>query len=209
MVERNLLRSKELRRYSSVRTYEIVNADGKMEAETVVRFSYEAPGKKTFAKTSEEGSAIVRNLVIDRLIRSEDETASGRKHHNSAITPANYAFKFAGEENVGSNHCFVFDAIPRRREEYLFEGKIWIDAEDFAIAKISGHPAKKPSFWVNAADFVRQYQKIDGFWLPYRDETRVEVKLYGQKIFTIDYRQYIISSASADQSETDERNVPD
>jgi hypothetical protein len=38
-----------------------------------------------------------------------------------------------------------------------FEGKLWTDAEDFAIVKIAGHPAKKPSFCSNRADFVRQY----------------------------------------------------
>jgi hypothetical protein len=37
--------------------------------------------------------------------------------------------------------------------------------------RIEGHPAKKLSFWIRRADFVRQYQKIDGFWLPQKDQT--------------------------------------
>ena len=28
-----------------------------------------------------------------------------------------------------------------------------------------------PSFWVLRAPFTREYQRIDGFWLPWRDET--------------------------------------
>jgi hypothetical protein len=164
-------------------------------AQAVVRVDYQAPDKKTFNKTSEKGSGIVRHLVFDRLIQSESETSSGREHRNSAITTANYTFMLSGEEDVGPYHCFVLVAAPKSKEKYLFEGKVWIDAQDFAIVKIAGHPAKKPSFWINRADFVRQYQRIDGFWLPYRDETFVEVKIYGRRIFTVDHQQYVVNPA--------------
>src|SRR5712671_4412925 len=194
MLERNRLRNKQLQRYSAVRTYEIRNLEGKLAAQAVVRVDYEAPDKKTFNKTSEKGSGIVRHLVFDRLIQSEGETSAGREHRDSAITAANYTFVLIGEEEVGGYHCFVLEATPKRKDKYLFEGKIWIDAGDFAVVKIAGHPAKKPSFWINRADFVRQYQRIGGFWLPYRDETSVEVKLYGRRVFTVDHQQYVINA---------------
>jgi hypothetical protein len=196
MLERNRLRNEQLKRYSAVRTYEIRNPEGKLAAQAVVRVEYQAPDKKTFNKTSERGSGIVRHLVFDRLLQSESETSSGREHHDSAITIANYTFTLAGEEDIGPNHCFVIGATPKRKEKYLFEGKIWIDADDFAVVKIAGHPAKKPSFWIDRAEFVRQYQRIDGFWLPLRDETSVEVKMYGKKVFTIDHQQYLINADS-------------
>ncbi len=194
MLERSRLRNEQLQGYSAVRTYEIRNIQGKLAAQAVVRVDYQAPDKKTFNKTSEEGSAIVRHLVFDRLIQSESETSSGREHHDSAITTANYTFTLEEEVEVGPYHCFVLEASPKRKDKYLFEGKIWIDAEDFAIVKIAGHPAKRPSFWVNRADFVRQYQRINGFWLPCRDETSVEVKMYGRRVFTVDHQQYVINA---------------
>ncbi len=196
MLERNQLRNEQLQQYSAVRTYEIRNPEGKLAAQAVVRVEYQAPDKKTFNKTSEKGSGIVRHMVFDHLIQSESETSSGREHHDSAITSANYTFTLAGEEDLGPDHCFVVEATPKRREKYLFEGKIWIDADDFAVVKIAGHPAKKPSFWINRAEFVRQYQRIAGFWLPFRDETSVEVKMYGKKLFTIDHQQYLINADS-------------
>ena len=196
MLERNRLRSEQLQRYSAVRTYEIRNPEGKLAAQAVVRVEYQAPDKKTFNKTSEKGSGIVRHLVFDRLIQSESETSSGREHHDSAITTTNYTFKLVGEEEVGSYHCLVLEATPKRKDKYLFVGKIWIDADDFAVVKIAGHPAKKPSFWINRAEFVRQYQRIAGFWMPFRDETSVEVKMYGKKVFTIDHQQYVINAGS-------------
>jgi len=196
MLERNRLRSEQLQRYSAVRTYEIRNPEGKLAAQAVVRVEYQAPDKKTFIKTSEKGSGIVRHLVFDRLIQSESETSSGREHHDSAITTTNYTFKLVGEEEVGSYHCLVLEATPKRKDKYLFVGKIWIDADDFAVVRIAGHPAKKPSFWINRAEFVRQYQRIAGFWMPFRDETSVEVKMYGKKVFTIDHQQYVINAGS-------------
>ena len=202
VLERNRLRNEQLQRYAAVRTYEIRNLEGKLAAQAVVRVDYQAPDKKTFKKTSEKGPGIVRYLVFDRLIQSESETSSGREHHNSAITAANYTFTLAGEEEVGLYRCFVLEATARRKDKYLFEGKIWIDAEDFAIVKIAGHPAKKPSFWINRADFLRQYQRIDGFWLPCRDETSVDVKIYGRRVFTVVHQQYVVNPSNPLQAET-------
>src|SRR5713101_6646410 len=107
MLERNRLRNEQLQRYSAVRTYEIRNAEGKLAAQAVVGVEYRAPDKKTFNKTSEKGSGIVRHLVFDRLIQSESETSSGREHRNSAITTANYTFTPSGEDDIGPYHCFV------------------------------------------------------------------------------------------------------
>jgi hypothetical protein len=81
--------------------------------------------------------------------------------------------------------------------QYLFEGKVWIDAKDYAVVRIDGHPAKKLSFWIQRADFARQYQKIDGFWLPQRDMTFVDVRLYGKKVLTIDHHDYSVNSSLA------------
>jgi hypothetical protein len=202
MLERNRLRNEQLQRYSALRTYEIRNVEGKLAAQAVVRVDYQAPDKKTFNKTSEKGSGIVRHLVFDRLMQSEGETSSGREHHDSAITTTNYTFTLSGEEDIGAYHCFVLEAAPKRKDKYLFEGKVWIDVADFAIVKIAGHPAKKPSFWINRADFVRQYQRIDGFWVPCRDETFVEVKMYGRRVFTVDHQQYEINPANPLQVES-------
>jgi hypothetical protein len=46
------------------------------------------------------------------------------------------------------------------------------------------------------ADFVREYQKVDGLWLPLRDETQVDVKVYGKRVLTIDHGPYQITDKS-------------
>ncbi len=187
LVRQNELRSTRLKEYSALRTYSVTNLSGKVHARKTVRMEFIAPDKKTFVTTSEEGSQLVRHIVLNRLIESETSAAVGKEHHDSSITPANYTFHFLSHEEVGAHHCYMVEVIPKRKDKYLFEGRVWIDDHDFAIVKIIGHPAKKLSFWITRADFVRQYEKIGDFWLPVRDETFVDVKVYGKKILTIEH----------------------
>ena len=69
-----------------------------------------------------------------------------------------------------------------------------------------GHPAKKLSFWIERTDFVRQYQKIEGFWLPQKDQTLVQVRLYGKKVLTIDHRDYVVNAGPTKQARA---NIPE
>ena len=197
LVAHNSLRAATLRSYTALRTYQVVDLEGKVHAEEVGRMEYLAPDEKKFVVTSEKGSVVVRRLALNALIASEIETTAGKQHHDSAISPANYTLDVLGEQDVGPYHCYVAQAVPKRRDKYLFEGKIWIDAEDYAVVRIEGHPAKKLSFWIQRADFVRQYQRIDSFWFPQRDMTFVDVRLYGKKVLTIDHREYTVNSPVA------------
>jgi hypothetical protein len=205
LLAHNALRSAMLLDYTALRTYQVVDLRGKVHAEEIGRMEYRAPDQKTFVVMSEKGSGLVRHLALNPLIASEIQAAAGKEHHDSAISPANYTLEPLGEQQVGPYHCFVLQATPKRRDKYLFEGKIWIDVEDYAVVRIEGHPAKKLSFWIERADFVRQYQKIGSFWLPQRDMTFVQVRLYGKKALTIDHQDYsvnrsVASNASAERA---------
>jgi hypothetical protein len=156
-----------------------------------------APDKKTFTVNSEAGSGLVRRLALDSLIRSEIETAAGKEHHDSAISADNYSLNLMGEQQVGPYRCFVAKAVPKRKDKYLFEGKLWIDVQDYSVVRIEGHPAKKLSFWIERPDFVRQYQKIDRFWLSQKDQTMVQVRLYGTKVLTIDHQDYVVNAGQS------------
>jgi len=198
LLRHNAQRDAALRQYSVLRTYEVRSSTGKLYAREIVKMDYQAPSQKTFFTVSEEGSglvrSLVRSLVLKRLIESEKETAAGKEHHDSSIAPTNYSFEMLGEEELRTHRCFVVRAIPKREDKYLFEGTIWIDTQDYAIVKIAGHPAKRLSFWIEEADFVRQYQKIGTFWFPSEDTTIVRVRLKGIKTLTIRHERYEISN---------------
>jgi outer membrane lipoprotein-sorting protein len=159
LLQHSRVRDLRLQQYSAVRKYEVTNDKGKVYAEETVQVEYRAPDRKTFVIESEKGSKLVRDLVLKRLIESEAETSSGRAHRDSSIKPANYEFSLVGEQDVGPYHCLVAEATPKRKDKYLFEGRVWIDAQDYAIVKIAGQPAKSLSFWITRADFVRRTRR--------------------------------------------------
>lgn len=193
LVEHSHLRDHLLERYSVVDKYVVGNLTGKVYASAVVQVRYRAPDKKTFTKKSEEGSWLVRVLVLNRLIESQEETSSGRDHRDSSISPRNYSFKLLGEQQIGPYACYVVRAIPKRKDKYLFEGRIWISKRDFGIVRIAGHPSQKLSFWIERVDFVRQYRKIGLFWLPEKDATVAKIRWKGKKILTIGHSEYTIN----------------
>jgi outer membrane lipoprotein-sorting protein len=199
LMRHNELRNEALRSYTVERRYAVIDPKGKVHAQKTVRLDYRAPDTKSFVTISEKGSAVVRRLVLNRLMESETEAASGKSHRDSTINTANYSFTLLGEQDLGGNHCYVVQATPTRSDKYLFDGKVWIDAQDYAVVQIVGHPARKLSMWVDKADFVRRYQKIGQFWLPLKDETSVHVRFYGRKILTIDHESYTINEAKTEQ----------
>jgi hypothetical protein len=154
----NEQRRTALRDYSVLRTYQVIDPKGKVHAEEVGRMEFLAPDKKTFTVNSEAGSGMVRRMALNPLIKSEIEAAAGKEHHDSAISADNYSLNLLGEQQVGPYRCFVAEVRPKRKDKYLFEGKLWIDVEDYSVVRIEGHPAKQLSFWIQRADFVRQYQ---------------------------------------------------
>jgi hypothetical protein len=196
LLNHNQYRSVALLEYKASRIYRVSDPNGNTRAEIDGRVEFRAPDTKSFVTTSEQGSAVVRRLALNPLISSEMRAAAGKDRHDSAITPANYELELIGEEAVNGRNCFALRAVPKRITKYLFEGKVWVDKQDFAIVKIEGHPASNLSFWIKRADFVREYQKIDGFWLPQRDQTVVQVRIYGKKLFTIQHYDYIVNGNS-------------
>ena len=187
-------RKAALHDYTVLRTYQVVDLKGKVHAEEIGRMEFFSPDKKTFTVTSESGSGLVRHMALNPLINSEIEAAAGKEHHDSAISTDNYSLNLLGEQQLGPYRCFVAEAVPKRKAKYLFEGRVWIDANDYSVVRIEGHPATKLSFWIQRADFVRQYQKVDRFWLPEKDQTLVQVRLYGKKILKIEHRNYVVNA---------------
>jgi hypothetical protein len=68
---------------------------------------------------------------------------------------------------------------PKAPTKYHFVGRIWVDAEDFAVARIEGTPAVKPSIWISKTAFVHTYKKVVSFWLPKSNTYEGDVRAYG------------------------------
>lgn len=208
VARRNQIREFQLKKYSAVRTYEIDNASGRMLGQSTVLMHYEFPRPKRFQLLNEHGSRVIQAMVFRPLREHEAKTSEGSEKAGSAITPANYRVEAAGEADLDGRHCYLLRAIPRRRDKYLFRGTLWIDAQDLAIARIEGEPARLPSFWVRQVRFVRRYRKIGAFWLPAEDTSVSDVKIFGAHTLTIRYSDYQLDgkARNLDDEYTDARH---
>jgi hypothetical protein len=189
----NAQRDTELESYLSTRRYSVFEPGHESDAELLVSMQFVAPSTKIFKTLAVNGVGWIHRRVFGRLMEAETQAASGPDKANSAITLANYQSELLGSDSLSGRDCYVVSLVPRRRDKYLFVGKAWIDKEDFAIARLEGQPAKSPSFWIVRAPFVREYQRVDRFWLPHQDETRTEIRFAGPYVLRIQYADYQIN----------------
>jgi hypothetical protein len=160
MVATNHRRTVALRDYSSVRTYHLeLHALLHLKADMKVRMTYQWPGKKDFTILSQSGSRFVRNHVFKRLIEAENKASGRSEHQQAAITPENYDFKLTGYVNDGQGHYYILSVTPKAKRRFLFSGRIWVNARNFAIMRIEGQPATSLSWWTTKVNFVYRYKR--------------------------------------------------
>ena len=196
VAQMNELRGKALESYSSLRSYHLeCHCLSHKKADMVVRIEYEAPNKKVFTIVSESGSGTVRSRVFKKLLEAEQESMREENQQRTAITSENYVFQLSDYQKSDATEFYVLEAEPRSKNKFLFRGRIWVDAKDFAITHVEGEPAVNPSWWTLKTDFTRSYQKTGDFWLPESNESSTKVRVFGTAVLTISYGEYEITQS--------------
>ena len=190
MMERDRARTAALKSYFSLRRYALENKRFGTRAEITVRMTFEQPRKKAFEVLSEKGSGLIRKRVLRRLIQAEVDTTNEKSYAATDITPANYTFRLAGTRTEQDRVYYLLEALPKRQDKYLFRGLIWIDPEDFAIARIEGSPAQNASFLIKKTTFVHMYGKFGQSWLPVSNKSDTDVRIFGRTSVTVEYYGY-------------------
>jgi hypothetical protein len=198
LVQRNLDRARALRAYEGNRIYrlEYRGFPGFRTAEMVVEVRYESPATKKFTVRSESGSKLLIERVFKRLMETEQEALNEENQSHVALNNDNYAFVLLGYEPGPSGSLYVLSVEPRVKNKLLFRGRIWVDADDFAVARIEGEPAKNPSFWTKDSKITMLYTRVGDFWLPLSNLSSSAIRLGGHASLTIEYRDYRITAAS-------------
>jgi hypothetical protein len=120
---------------------------------------------------------------------------SEENQQRTAMTPENYSFQLLDYQKTDAGEFYVLEAKPRSKNKFVFRGRIWVDAQGFAITRVEGQPAVNPSWWTVRTDFKRSYQKVGDFWLPESNESETKVRILGTAVLSISYGEYQITQA--------------
>lgn len=196
MAEMDRARAAQLVSYTCVRRYSLENERFGKKAEMVVRASYHSPGCKRLEVLSECGSATIRKRVFHKLLEAELAASEHNIRDGVQITPRNYDFRWVGNARLDGRESYVLEVFPKRESRFLITGRIWVDAEDFAIAQIEATPAKNPSVWTRQITITHRYSKFGPFWLPVSNRTESDVRIFGPTRLQIVYQGYDIQTGN-------------
>jgi hypothetical protein len=196
--QRNALRAAALDQLLSTRVYRMQYHGflGDRDAEMVVHATFHAPSSKEFTVVSQTGSKFIVEHIFKKLLEGEQEAASDENRRRTALSTENYDFTLAGYENSPEGGRYILSLLPKTKNKFLYRGKIWIDARDFAVVKIEGEPGKSPSVWIKKTEIAHKYVKVNDFWLPAENHTESAIRLGGRAILSIEYRDYQITKAN-------------
>lgn len=197
MIAANAKRSEQLRAFTGMRNYRVDyhGFPGSRDAEMQVEVTYIAPDQKNFKIISQTGSKLLINHVFLKLLDSEKEYLQESTRRASELSPRNYRFSLEGMDHGESGDCYVLSVTPLEKSTFLYRGKIWVDAHDYAVVRIEGEPAKNPSLWISHTEIDHRYKKVGEFWLPAHNQSVTQVRLGGKAVLTIDYSGYQISTS--------------
>jgi hypothetical protein len=185
--------------YTGSRHYRFENKKSNKRAELTARVACDNAGAKTFEVVSESGSGFVRNHIIRKMMDAEQEASQKGERQDTRIIPANYEFRLVGMDALDGRSNYVLEVNPKTRNKFLIRGRIWVDAEDFAIARVEGQPAKNPSFWIRSVQVVQRYERTGQFWLPAKNQSVAQARVFGTTEVVIEYSDYVTSARELEE----------
>lgn len=182
-------RTAKLMDYTSVRRYSLENKRFGVRAAMTVKVTYKSPGPKRFQIVEESGPGAIRTKVFKRMLDSELQASEATR-----ISSANYVFRLIDSRVLDGRECFVLDAAPKTNNPLLFRGQVYVDTEDYAVARIDAAPAQNPSFWLRKTAIAHRFAKYGQFWLPLSNDSGSDVRVFGHTQVRIDYSEYRINA---------------
>jgi hypothetical protein len=142
LVKRNLERAQALHAYRT-RIYEVEyrGFPGDRCAEMIVDVRYRSPGTKEFTIRSATGSKVIIDKVFKKLLQAEQEASAVEAQTRSVLNSNNYNFTLLGQQNTPSGLMYVLTVEPKTKDKFLYQGRIWVDAEDFAVVRLEATTA--------------------------------------------------------------------
>lgn len=145
-------------------------------------------GQITYRVISFQGDNTIKQQVIARYLNAEREAQSDNK---LAVTPANYKFKFKGEQQLDKGgKVYVFQLTPRAKRVGLFRGEIWLDPNTYLPVFERGRLVKNPTVFFRRVDFERAYSIRNGIAIPERVSSTIDTRLIGVVQLNVSYSNF-------------------
>jgi len=190
MLHADLARASQLEGYTATRVYRLVNPRFRKQAQITARITYRRPGEKSFEVVSEEGSHLICERVLRRVIGAETDASKDSNRDQARINLVNYDLKMLGTEAKEGRTFYVLELEPKSKSPYLVKGRAWIDATEYALVRMEGTVAKKPSIWVGSPVVTQTYSRSGPFWLPERNFSTTDAPVFGKTDLSIESTSY-------------------
>jgi hypothetical protein len=187
MMVHNEQQAQALLEFQMRRKFFAENMRFKMDSTMVVDTVFQHPDSLNSSIVSQAGSDLIRQRVFNEILKSEAETHKKEDRQDVDITPRNYNFGFVGLETCDGRPCYRLSLSPKRKDKYSLMGDAWIDAEDYAIVRLHGEPAKRPSIWTLKTEIDKRYRKVEGVWLANRIDSSSDIFIGGHSTLSIEY----------------------
>ena len=182
-----------LREYQERRTFEAVNDRFNMNSILEVRTIFKWPFSVESTVLRQEGSGFVREHVFEKILAAETEFAS---KDDADIIPKNYDFELIGKEDCQGLQCWHLSLKPKRKDKYLLDGDVWVDATDYGVYRLHGSPSKKVSIWVSKVEIDKRHRRLEGVWLPEKIESSSNIRFAGNVRMKIEYTYDVVKVIS-------------
>jgi hypothetical protein len=197
LVKRNAARANALGSYRGRRLYRLdyVGFPRHLHAEMLVDMRYTAPASKEFTVVSQSGEKWIIDHVFKRLLETERAAVENENWKHTVLDRQNYNFTSGADDGADKLCPYALAVEPKVPTKFLYRGRVWVNARDFAVCRLEAQPAKNPSIWIKRTDIRHAYLKVGDFWLPRENTTVSTMRLGGRATLTIEYQNYDILSA--------------
>ncbi len=165
---REALNNYTYRRSVKVQT---VDDDGKVDGEyfEVTDISFDSTGRRT------EHVVLAPQSTLERIMMSPADFADIQQRLPFVLTKEDvgqYNLTYVGKQKVDELDTYVFDVAPKviEKKHRYFQGRIWVDAQDFQIVVTNGKNVPDDTRKGHedlSPPFVTYREEIDGkYWFP-------------------------------------------
>lgn len=124
-----------------------------------------------------------------------------------------YKYYLIDSMYVDNHRCYQIQFKPKRKQEFCFEGNMWIADTSFAIKRLEMSIANDANInFINGLSVIQDYERVDSVWMLHKDKLVIDfsvkdnsIGIYGRK--TTSYKNFVINKPHSGDFYSDATNL--